>query len=112
MMRWASLATLLSTALAVVALLLGSARAEPPAATTEQAEKLGYGIGYQVGSDFRRSGRPLDPDALQAGVRDALSATTPRWTAAEMREALRRIEEANANEAVPDKTSEPAESEN
>lgn len=112
MMRWASLASSFSTAVAVIALLLGSARAEPPAAPAEQAEKLGYGIGYQVGSDFRRSGRPLDPDALQAGIRDALSGTTPRWTAAEMREALRRLAEANANEAIPDEPSEPAESEN
>lgn len=55
-------------------------------------EELGYAIGHQVGSDFRRSGTPLDPDALLAGLRDALEGTPPRWSAAEMKDALRRLD--------------------
>lgn len=64
-------------------------------ASTDEAWKLGYSIGFQVGGDFRRSGRALDPDLAVEGLLHALDATDPRLTPAEMREALGSLREAS-----------------
>jgi FKBP-type peptidyl-prolyl cis-trans isomerase FklB len=51
-------------------------------------QKLGYSIGYQLGSDFRRQGIELEPERLVQGVVDALQQNEPALTAREMRQTL------------------------
>jgi FKBP-type peptidyl-prolyl cis-trans isomerase FklB len=61
--------------------------AEKPNLTTELG-KVGYSVGYQVGSDFRKQGIALDPEMLVRGAQDALSGAEPRMTPEEMRQTL------------------------
>lgn len=69
------------------------AHAEPPAPLEDEAAKLGYSVGYRVGSDFRDRPTTLDPDLVVEGVMDALRGTQPRMTGEEMREALIGLQE-------------------
>jgi FKBP-type peptidyl-prolyl cis-trans isomerase FklB len=67
-----------------------------PIAPESDAQKLGYSIGYQVGGDFRRQGRPLDAELVIEGVRHALEGAEPRLTPAEMRRVLYELEQESA----------------
>jgi FKBP-type peptidyl-prolyl cis-trans isomerase FklB len=37
----------------------------------EEADRVNYSIGYQIGTDFKRQGVELNADALMRGIRDA-----------------------------------------
>lgn len=86
------------------ALVGGSAASEEPLGFDDEAAKLSYSIGYQVGSDFRRDGLELEVEPLVQGVLDAVSRSEPRMTPGEMRAALaklrQRADAANGGEAV------------
>jgi FKBP-type peptidyl-prolyl cis-trans isomerase FklB len=85
-----------------VCLLTGAARSDGPSSAVDApGQKLGYAIGHQVGGDFRRDSTPLDADAVVLGIRDALEESTPRWTATEMRNALRRLEQSRRSRSKP-----------
>jgi len=43
-----------------------------PAALESDDAKANYSVGYQIGGDFKRQGIPFDPDALLAGIEDAI----------------------------------------
>jgi FKBP-type peptidyl-prolyl cis-trans isomerase FklB len=51
-------------------------------------DKVSYGIGLNIGSNFKKQGQELNPDALLAGVKDALSDKKPALTEAEIRETM------------------------
>ena len=75
--------------LAVAACLFtGASSAGEPA---DEKQKLGYSVGYQVGSDFRRQGIAIDPEMVVRGVRDALAGTEPALPPEEMRAALTEV---------------------
>jgi FKBP-type peptidyl-prolyl cis-trans isomerase FklB len=46
--------------------------------------RLSYSIGYQVGGDFLRQGKDINPDVLLKGVQDALADKEPLMTRKEM----------------------------
>jgi FKBP-type peptidyl-prolyl cis-trans isomerase FklB len=50
--------------------------------------KVNYSIGYQIGGDFQRQDVPLDPDALVAGIRDALAGAEAKLSEEERKETL------------------------
>jgi FKBP-type peptidyl-prolyl cis-trans isomerase FklB len=54
--------------------------------------KVNYSIGYQIGGDFQRQDVPLDPDALVAGIRDALAGTEAKLSEEERRETLAALQ--------------------
>lgn len=58
-----------------------------PEPLAEDAEPLGYAIGYRVGQDFAQMDQPIDADSVVAGVRDALSGHEPALSA-EQQQAL------------------------
>ena len=87
--------------LALVSFLVAPAHAEEPAALERVDQQLGYSIGFQVGSDFRRTQTALDPDLLVEGLLHALEGSAPRLTSSEMRESLRGLEEATRGERPP-----------
>jgi FKBP-type peptidyl-prolyl cis-trans isomerase FklB len=74
--------------LAALVLWLSAGPAAGAAELASDAARLGYSIGYQVGSDFRRQGVEIDPQVVLMGLRDALTGSEPRMTLPEMREAL------------------------
>jgi FKBP-type peptidyl-prolyl cis-trans isomerase FklB len=89
----------ITLAFLTLAFLAVPAQSQSPVTLDLEDERLGYTIGYQVGSDFRRMGTPLDPDRVIDGLRDALERTKPRLTPAEMRNALSEVRDAPSEDA-------------
>ncbi len=55
---------------------------------TEEKSKISYGIGYQVGSDFKNQGFAINPQMLLQGVTDAIAGNEALMTHQEMSETL------------------------
>jgi len=55
---------------------------------TKTADKNGYSIGYQIGSDLKNSEVAINPDALAAGAKAALEGEKPEMDMDQMRVAL------------------------
>jgi FKBP-type peptidyl-prolyl cis-trans isomerase FklB len=51
-------------------------------------DKVSYSVGLNVGSNFKKQGQDLNPDALLAGVKDALSGKQPALSEAEMKQTM------------------------
>ena len=51
-------------------------------------DKVSYSVGLNVGSNFKKQGQELNPDALLAGLKDALSGKTPALTEKELKETM------------------------
>lgn len=64
---------------------------EDPDLKDEKA-RLSYSVGYQVGSDFLRQGKDINPDVLIKGVLDAMSGDGPLITHKEMRIVLTELQ--------------------
>ena len=83
----------LFTVLSLSSLPLTACSQEPPAAApSDEKERLGYSIGYQVGSDFHRQGIDIDAEMLARGVRDALAGKDPALTPDQMRTTLTEVQ--------------------
>jgi len=54
----------------------------------DEKARLSYSVGYQVGSDFLRQGKDINPDVLLKGVSDAMSGNEPLMSPKEMRTVL------------------------
>jgi len=55
---------------------------------TDDKAKVNYSVGYQIGSDFKRKGVAINPDALIQGIKDALSGENTLMTPQERRATL------------------------
>jgi FKBP-type peptidyl-prolyl cis-trans isomerase FklB len=51
-------------------------------------DKVSYSVGLSVGSNFRKQGQDLNPDAVLAGLKDALSGKQPALSEKEMQETM------------------------
>ncbi|HJX25460.1 MAG TPA: FKBP-type peptidyl-prolyl cis-trans isomerase [Chthoniobacterales bacterium] len=51
-------------------------------------DKVSYSVGLSVGSNFKKQGQDLNPDALLAGLKDALSGKQPALSEKEMQETM------------------------
>ena len=71
-----------------LSLLPGASLAGDAPDREDAKQQLSYSVGYQVGSDFRRLGLPLDPELLVRGVADAFAGSEPLMTPDEMRQTL------------------------
>lgn len=54
----------------------------------DEAEKIGYSLGYQIGNDFKRQGVDLNAAILLRGIEDALSGGTSAMPREEMQAIL------------------------
>lgn len=61
--------------------------AEGPA-IRDEADRVNYSIGYQIGGDFLKQGWKLNPDLLVQGIRDALAQADPLMPHKEMNATL------------------------
>jgi FKBP-type peptidyl-prolyl cis-trans isomerase FklB len=84
-----------------LSLLPGASWAGEAPEPGDESQKLGYSIGYQVGSDFRRQGLSLDPELVVKGVLDALSGAEPLMTTDEMRQTLTELGRRATSESEP-----------
>ncbi len=74
-------------------LLLAPAFAADEPEIRDEEDRIGYSVGYRVGSDFRQQEIALDPEMLLKGVQDALAGTEPKMTADEMRKTLQDLQQ-------------------
>lgn len=51
-------------------------------------DKISYGVGLNVGTNFKKQGQELNPDALLAGLKDGLSGKQPALSETEQRETM------------------------
>ena len=58
----------------------------------DEKVRLSYSVGYQVGNDFVRQGKDINPDVLLKGVLDAMSGNEPLMSPQEMRTVLTNLQ--------------------
>ena len=51
-------------------------------------DKVSYSVGLNIGNSFKKQGQDLNPDALLAGLKDALSGKPPALSDKEMQETM------------------------
>ncbi len=68
------------------------AEAEDPPALDNENARINYGVGFQVGGDFRRQGVELDAEIMVKGIEDAMTGNPPLMTPAERREVLTALQ--------------------
>src|SRR4051812_22202700 len=62
--------------------------AQDKAQLKDLKDKASYSIGLNIGFNFKKQGMELNPDALVAGVKDALSGKQPLLSETEVREVM------------------------
>jgi FKBP-type peptidyl-prolyl cis-trans isomerase FklB len=73
-------------------LLSGLASAgEGPELETEKG-KLSYSVGYQIGSDFLRQGKDINPEVLLKGIQDAMAGNEPVMSKKDMKTTLTNLQ--------------------
>jgi FKBP-type peptidyl-prolyl cis-trans isomerase FklB len=72
----------------LLAMACDPGKSETPLSLESDDAKVNYSIGYQIGGDFLRQDVPLDPDALVAGIRDALAGAEAKLSEEERQETL------------------------
>lgn len=55
----------------------GSATADESLKLEQEADRINYSLGHQIGTDFKRQGIALDRAAVLRGIEDALAGATP-----------------------------------
>ncbi len=78
-------------AIPALALLLSSAGglyAAEPLKLDDEAARIGYSLGYQIGGDFKRQAIEINEAAVLKGIEDALAKTTPLMSDQEMHATL------------------------
>lgn len=63
---------------------LGAAQAGEPLSFTDEATRVGYSLGHQIGADFKREDVKLNADALVQGIQDGLADAEPKMPQGEM----------------------------
>lgn len=74
------------SALVISVALPAFAQEKPP--LKDLKDKVSYAVGLNVGSNFRKQGQDLNPDAVLAGLKDAMSGKQPALTEKEMKETM------------------------
>ena len=80
--------------LAALMLLAGPSLAAEAPRLEQEADRINYSLGHQIGNDFLRQGVALDSDAVALGIQDALSGAEPRLPREDME---RRLVELKGN---------------
>jgi FKBP-type peptidyl-prolyl cis-trans isomerase FklB len=78
-------------ALLCLSALGGLTQAAETAPLADEADRIGYSLGYQIGGDFKRQGIALDAAALAQGIADAASGGEPLLDQAEMQHGLAEL---------------------
>ena len=57
----------------------------------DNASRISYSLGYQIGGDFKRQGVEMNPEAVVMGIEDAMSGAEPKITQKAMNEILAEL---------------------
>lgn len=68
----------------LVVLLCGACSSPATIGLKDEADKINYSVGYQIGGDFKDQGVEARPDAATQGIRDAVNNTPPLMSKGEM----------------------------
>lgn len=79
------------TAIALLISPLGSLYAAESTTLDNEAARIGYSLGYQIGGDFKRQGIEMNRDAVIKGMQDALSGNEAAMSNQEMHETLTEL---------------------
>jgi FKBP-type peptidyl-prolyl cis-trans isomerase FklB len=74
------------------ALSVGSFAQDQAAQLKDPKDKASYSVGLNIGRNFKKQNIDLNPDALVAGVKDALSGKKPALSETEEREAMMALQ--------------------
>ena len=83
-------------------LLIGNVSAADQAVLNDEADRINYSIGHQIGSDFRRQKVMLNEQALRQGLQHGQAGETPLIGKAEMKEALLELKRNITNKMKKD----------
>ncbi len=83
--------TLAASLLLVLAMILPAAAADEKPTTLE--ERVSYGIGMNIGRDFKGKGFEVKPDLLARGVRDVLAGGELLMTEDEVRQTIMELQQ-------------------
>jgi FKBP-type peptidyl-prolyl cis-trans isomerase FklB len=87
----------------VATLLASTSLAQNVTELKDEKEKVSYSIGLDIGNTFKKQNMDINPDILQAGLRDALSGKTPLLNDEQVKETMaeysKTMMEAQANRA-------------
>jgi FKBP-type peptidyl-prolyl cis-trans isomerase FklB len=73
-------------------LLSGLASAGEGTDLQEKKRKLSYSVGYQIGGDFLRQGKDINPEVLLKGIQDAMAGNEPVMSKKEMKTTLTNLQ--------------------
>jgi len=76
-----------------ITLAAGSCLAGEAVNLQEKNDRVGYSIGYQVGTDFRRQEIVINPEMVVHGIQDAMADSEPRLTPEQMRSILVEVQQ-------------------
>jgi FKBP-type peptidyl-prolyl cis-trans isomerase FklB len=78
------------TPFVVIGLMLAVpvSQADEPPKLEQEADRIGYSLGHQIGMDFKRQGVALDSAALARGIEDALAGAEPLLPGEDMEQRL------------------------
>lgn len=79
------------TAIASLMLSIGNIYAAETITLDDDAARIGYSLGYQIGGDFKHQGVEMDGDAVIKGMQDAISETAPMMSPKEMHATLMEL---------------------
>jgi FKBP-type peptidyl-prolyl cis-trans isomerase FklB len=80
------------TIIIACSLTLGAFAEEKPFELKDAKDKASYSIGLNIGSNLKRQNVDLNPDAILAGLKDAISGKKPLLNDQEVREAMMSLE--------------------
>ena len=81
--------------------------AEKTAVFKGPEDAVSYSVGFQMGSEYRKHGIPVDPEMIAAGVRDAMSGAQPKLSEEDMKVKLSDLE-SRVKRSQQEKTTEQA----
>jgi FKBP-type peptidyl-prolyl cis-trans isomerase FklB len=79
------------SAAAGLLLSIGTCLAAEPPKLEQEADRINYSLGHQIGTDFKRQGIDLDSDAIVRGIEDALADNAPLLDKKEMDSRLGKL---------------------
>jgi len=79
------------SAMAGLMLLASAPLADETTKLEQEADRISYSLGHQIGTDFQRQGIGLDPTAITRGIKDALAGDAPLLDKKEMDTRLSKL---------------------
>lgn len=74
-------------------LIAGAAHAGEALSLEDEAARISYSLGYQIGGDFKRQNEEMNTTAVIQGIQDAISGAEPKMTSEEISATLSELKQ-------------------